>query len=192
MAAVDLGDEHGPFRRPRIEHRRGNRLVIRRHLNGGPVYSIADDGSVTVTAAFRAFYAEAQGTDPGIGLVQEAERNAAQLQRQLKLLLVNAAMGAEYADWKITNALLGVTAEERPFQPTETIPKPPKPNGPRIGADQDGSGPKDYDSVDPGLLDELGLTALRAGALFGGAGWAQNFDVVGTSSNRTTKLSLPH
>ncbi|PYE11778.1 hypothetical protein DFR67_13124 [Williamsia limnetica] len=136
----------------------------------GPVYSVADDGSVTVTAAFRAFYAETQGTGPGIGLVQEAERNAAQLQRQLKLLLANASMGAEYADWKITNALLGVTAEERPFHPTEAIPKPPKPKGPRIDADQDGSGPKDYDSVDSGLLDELGLTALRAGARFSGQG----------------------
>ncbi len=134
----------------------------------GPVYSIADDGSVTVTAAFRALYAETQGTDPGIGLVQEAERNAAQLQRQLKLLLVNAAMGAEYADWKITNALLGVTAEERPFYPTETIPKPPKPKGPRIDADQDGSGPRDYDSVEPGRLDELGLASLTAGTMMGG------------------------
>ncbi|MBA4021734.1 MAG: hypothetical protein C0482_05175 [Gordonia sp.] len=133
----------------------------------GPVYSVADDGSVTVTAAFRAFYAETQGTGPGIGLVQEAERNAAQLQRQLKLLLANASMGAEYADWKITNALLGVTAEERPFHPTEAIPKPPKPKGPRIDADQDGSGPRDYDSVDPGFLDELGLTTLRAGAVVG-------------------------
>ena len=133
----------------------------------GPVYSIADDGSVSVTAAFRSFYAKSQGTDPGVGLVQEAENTAAQLEHQLKLLLANASMGAEYADWKITNALLGVTAEERPFHPTEPIPRPPKPKGPRIDANQDGSGPRDYDSTDPGLLDETGLAALRAGAQIG-------------------------
>ncbi|MCZ4552201.1 hypothetical protein [Gordonia rubripertincta] len=133
----------------------------------GPVYSVADDSSVTVTAAFRAFYAETQGTGPGIGLVQEAERNAAQLQRQLKLLLANASMGAEYADWKISNALLGVTAEERPFHPTEAIPKPPKPKGPRIDADQDGSGPEGYDSVHPNFWDQLDLAGLKAGAFVG-------------------------
>lgn len=134
----------------------------------GPVYSIADDGSVSVTAAFRSFYAKSQGTDPGIGLVQEAENTAAQLERQLKLLLANASMGAEYADWKITNALLGVTAEQRPFHPTEAILKPPQPKEPRMTADQDSSGPNDYNSVDPKLLDQLGLMMLRDGARFGG------------------------
>ena len=134
----------------------------------GPVYSVADDGAVSVTAAFRSFYAETQGTDAGVGLVQEAEQAAAQLERQLKLLLANAAVGAEYADWRITNALLGVAAEERPFHPTEALPKPPRPTGPKAEANEDGSGPRDYDSNDPGLLDELGLSTLRAGAVVGG------------------------
>ncbi|HEY9314289.1 hypothetical protein [Williamsia sp.] len=132
----------------------------------GPIYIVADDGSVSVSPAFVALYA-ASTPPAGPDVLGEAEAMALQLQALLKRLLTNAAVAAEYYDWQITNALLGLADNERPFKPSYIPAPPPKPTGPRSFADRGGHGPNSYNVDDPGLMDSTYMAGLRFAALTG-------------------------
>ncbi|PXW31308.1 UNVERIFIED_CONTAM: hypothetical protein DES50_10574 [Williamsia faeni] len=136
-------------------------------------FSIADDGTVKITAHYASQLQLLSNCNEGVfnAWMAQAEIERRDLQRKLTTQLQSADSAGQFYDWQVTNALMGVTAAERPFSP-RIPPPPPKPAGAKEAANEDGSGPGSYDSWDPGLLDKVSLQQLRTIAESGS--WASS------------------
>lgn len=133
------------------------------------LFAINDDGGVTVRT-------DADAYDDS---VLDRRRT---LEETLRTLLLTAGTAAQMYDWQITNALMGVTDTERPFQPK--IP-PPRDlptsgdNSARAIADRDGSGDQQRQTWNPKLADNIKMQGVRAfwgkGGEFGSDKNMENF-----------------
>ena len=142
------------------------------------LFVFADDGGVSVSAEHLARIAAAYRGDheQHAAAVLAAERSAAQLQDKLRTLLATADVATQRYDWLVENALLGLTENDRPFVP-RVPPPPPRPSAPIEDANLDGSGPDDYDSVDPSMREEIYLQGLRAAAKGGAFATGGNLEL---------------
>lgn len=142
------------------------------------LFAFADDGGVSVSAEHLARIAAAYRGDheQHTAAVLAAERSAAQLQDKLRTLLATADVGTQHYDWLVENALLGHTENDRPFVP-RVPPPPPRPTAPIEDANLDGSGPENYDSVDPSMREEIYLQGLRAAAKGGAFATGGNLEL---------------
>jgi len=142
------------------------------------LFDFADDGSVSVSAGHLARIAAAypDDTEGFESALKSAERSAAQLEDKLKTLLMTADLAAQRYDWRVEGALLGLTEVDRPFVPRISSP-PPQPAGPIAGANEDGSGPDDYNTHSPDLAEQIYLQGLRAAAKTGGFATGGNLEM---------------
>lgn len=137
------------------------------------VCSVADSGVATVKKSYLDSLAAANDGDPD-GLADaraKAFAFAAQVRFKLRTLLNTMAVAAQYYDCCVENALLGLgmfPTGAHPFHP-RIPPAPAPPKGPIEDANKDGSGPDDYRSYNPSLLEKGYLQGVRAAAE-GGAG----------------------
>lgn len=126
-------------------------------------FTIADDGAVSVSASYAAELQTRSNCDAALfnSWMAQVESDRRDLERTLKNQLASADASGQYFDWQITNALMGVTASERPFEPR--IPPPPaKPTVAREKANRDGSGPDAYNTYEPSVFGKIGLQELKA------------------------------
>lgn len=137
------------------------------------VCSVADSGVATVKKSYLDSLAAANDGDPdGLAAARaKAFTFAAQVTFKLRTLLNTMDVAAQYYDCCVENALLGLgmfPTGAHPFHP-RIPPAPAPPKGPIEDANRDGSGPADYRSYNPSLLEKGYLQGVRAAAE-GGAG----------------------
>lgn len=137
-------------------------------------YVIADDGNVELSET----YAKTLDT-------KEARKNAeatrAELETALRSLLATTDLAGQEYDWKVTNALMGVANDSRPFSPT--VPPPTAlPTRPKESANKDGSGPDQYNTDKPSLLEKAALQGTRT--------WAEGAVVAATTAGQLNSASL--
>lgn len=138
-------------------------------------FDISDTGTVTIKQSYASLLQLRSNCDSELFAawmrVLEGKRQA--LETRLTTQLLTADVAGQYYDWKITNALLGVDATERPFRPRVPSP-PPKPKVQRERANKDGSGPAQYRKWNPNWASKVSLqelkAAARAGSFFLGGG----------------------
>ncbi|QKT07516.1 hypothetical protein HUN08_10185 [Gordonia sp. X0973] len=165
------------------------------------VCDVADNGVATVKGSYLAMLADVYKDDPkGLATARHSAFSLAQKTSYKLVTLLNSMdVAAQYYDWTVESALLGYGIHPtgaRPFVPR--IPPPPAaPSGPIDDANRDGSGPAQYDTYKPNLLNQTYLQGLRAAAqsgalatspalpiagrlmrhFFGNSGKPYNFDV---------------
>lgn len=133
-------------------------------------FAISDFGEVTIRTDVDAYDKEIEELRQG-------------LEDDLRTLLLTAGTAAQMYDWQVSNALMGVTDTERPFQPTMPPPRDLPTTGDmsaRAIADRDGSGDEQWGTWDPKLADDIKMQAVRAfweqGGDFGSNKGMENFN----------------
>lgn len=137
------------------------------HMVVRMVCDVAEDGTATVKASYLTELAVSYMSDSA-GLrdaCAAAFAAAAAVTFKLRTLLNTMDVAAQYYDWTVENALLGLgryPTPARPFVPRIPI-TPSPPTAPIEDANADGSGPDDYRTYDPNFWKKTYLHGIRAG-----------------------------
>lgn len=133
------------------------------------LFAISDNGVVTIRTDIDA-YDES---------VLDRRRT---LEDTLHTLLLTVDTAGQMYDWQVTNALMGVTDSQRPFQPKMPPPRDLPTTGDqsaRARADREGSGDEQWDTWKTPLSDDIKMQAVRAfwkeGGEFGSTKGMENF-----------------
>lgn len=134
------------------------------------LFAISDFGEVTIRTDADAYDKDIEGIRQG-------------LEDDLRTLLLTADTAAQMYDWQVTNRLMGVTDEQRPFEPQLPPPRdlPTRgDNSAREIANRDGSGDAQWNTWKPNLSEQIRMQGVRAfwneGGDFGADKGMENFN----------------